>query len=157
MTGCSGSGAGIRATSPIRMVSGGRLRTLPDPSGSWWCLPDGPEGGGPSHWLSRLRRVTDRKSALTPSTDSPYWRGAVGWEHQGRWWQPWRLLPERVRRAHAPRLVEVARMPAEIGRASCRGRGWGWGGAGRGRRRRRNRRDGGSGREEERRVGHKWI
>ncbi|HLS15485.1 MAG TPA: GDSL-type esterase/lipase family protein [Beutenbergiaceae bacterium] len=58
--------------------------------------------------------MTDRKSALTPSTDSPYWRGAVGWEHQGRWWQPWRLLPERVRRAHAPRLVEVARMPAGV-------------------------------------------
>ncbi len=51
---------------------------------------------------------------LAPSTDSPYWRGAVGWVQDGPWWQPWRLLPERAARAHAPGLLWTAQMPAGV-------------------------------------------
>jgi len=56
--------------------------------------------------------VNDR--FLTPSTDSPYWRGAIDWVPDDQWWQPWRLLPEHAGRAHAPALLEGARMPAGV-------------------------------------------
>src|SRR5690625_3852258 len=46
--------------------------------------------------------------------DSPYWRGAVDWVREGQWWQPWRLLSSHAGWAHAPRLLEVARMPAGV-------------------------------------------
>lgn len=51
---------------------------------------------------------------LSPSDDSPYWRGAVRWVQQEQWWKPWRLLPGRVERAYASRLIEMAQMPAGV-------------------------------------------
>lgn len=51
---------------------------------------------------------------LEPATDSPYWRGAHTWVPAGEYYQPWRLPPERARRAHAPTLVEMAQMAAGV-------------------------------------------
>ncbi|MGC0249073.1 GDSL-type esterase/lipase family protein [Pseudactinotalea sp. Z1748] len=51
---------------------------------------------------------------LRPCLDSPFWRGAVGWVPEAQWWQPWRVLPDRIARAHAPTLLEVARMPTGV-------------------------------------------
>lgn len=51
---------------------------------------------------------------LDPSADSPYWRGAYTWVQVGDRHQPWRLPPERARRAHAPGLIEMAQMAAGV-------------------------------------------
>ena len=51
---------------------------------------------------------------LQPGTDSPYWRGAYTWVPAGEYYQPWRLPPERARRAHAPTLIEMAQMAAGV-------------------------------------------
>ncbi|WP_147918819.1 GDSL-type esterase/lipase family protein [Ruania zhangjianzhongii] len=51
---------------------------------------------------------------LEPAADSPFWRGAYTWVPAGELYQPWRLPPERARRAHAPALVEMAQMAAGV-------------------------------------------
>ena len=71
-----------------------------------------PVGNG--QWLGRLGQVTDTPTTLSPSTDSPYWRGVVAWVAEDEWFQPWRVLPERADRAHAPVLLDIARMAAGI-------------------------------------------
>lgn len=64
-------------------------------------------------WLEWLIVASDPVT-LNPSVGSPYWRGAVDWVPDGHWWQPWRVLPQRAARAHAPTLLEVAQMPAGV-------------------------------------------
>ena len=51
---------------------------------------------------------------LEPTADSPFWRGAYTWVPAGELYQPWRLPPERARRAHAPTLIEMAQMAAGV-------------------------------------------
>ncbi len=51
---------------------------------------------------------------IDPAADSPYWRGALTWVTDGDLHHPWRLPPERARRAHAPGLIEVAQMAAGV-------------------------------------------
>ncbi len=51
---------------------------------------------------------------IVPGADSPYWRGAVAWVTDGEVHRPWRLPPERARRAHAPTLIEMAQMAAGV-------------------------------------------
>lgn len=64
--------------------------------------------------MGRLGQVTDIPASLSPSTDSPFWRGAVSWVAENDWFQPWRVLPDRADRAHAPALLNVAQMAAGI-------------------------------------------
>ncbi|MDG4789136.1 SGNH/GDSL hydrolase family protein [Micromonospora sp. WMMD1102] len=47
------------------------------------------------------------------------WRGSLAWTEEDGDWQPWRLPPDRVATAHAPELVERARMAAGV-RAAVR-------------------------------------
>lgn len=51
---------------------------------------------------------------IDPAADSPYWRGALTWVTDGEVHRPWRLPPQRARRAHAPGLIEVAQMAAGV-------------------------------------------
>ena len=51
---------------------------------------------------------------IDPADDSPYWRGALTWVADGEVKRPWRLPPERARRAHAPGLILVAQMAAGV-------------------------------------------
>ena len=51
---------------------------------------------------------------IDPAAGSPYWRGALTWVIDGDVHRPWRLPPQRARRAHAPGLIEVAQMAAGV-------------------------------------------
>src|SRR5699024_8076366 len=51
---------------------------------------------------------------IDPADDSPYWRGALTWVTDGDVHRPWRLPPQRARRAHAPGLIEIAQMAAGV-------------------------------------------
>ncbi|HLR28147.1 MAG TPA: SGNH/GDSL hydrolase family protein [Ruania sp.] len=55
---------------------------------------------------------------IEPANASPYWRGAYHWQFDGGLWRPWRLPPQRARRAHAPELIDRAQMAAGV-RAEC--------------------------------------
>lgn len=49
---------------------------------------------------------------LRPDDPRLRWDGLVALVHDGPWWQPWRLPPERLPTAHSADLVDRARMPA---------------------------------------------
>lgn len=58
--------------------------------------------------------MSARSRALVPRDGSPFWRGALTWREVDGLFQPWRLPPERARHAHAPTLLEMARMAAGV-------------------------------------------
>ncbi|WP_154795997.1 GDSL-type esterase/lipase family protein [Occultella kanbiaonis] len=59
--------------------------------------------------------MTAEDVSLTPSTESAIWRGAVDWVAAADGLrQPWRLLPGRAARAHAPGLINTAQMAAGV-------------------------------------------
>ncbi|HEX6682653.1 MAG TPA: GDSL-type esterase/lipase family protein [Candidatus Limnocylindrales bacterium] len=51
---------------------------------------------------------------LDPGSAPWAWRGSLAWTEESGLWQPWRLPPERLDTAHAPRLFWRARMPAGV-------------------------------------------